>query len=64
MQEKYDAFKQRLEIALSKIPCSLSNEPEYSFYKPIDEAQLNLQKFLDGKITTYEYLELIPEVEI
>ena len=63
-QEKHDAFKQRLEMALSKLPSSAIDDSEYSFHQSIDEAQLNLQSFLDRKMTTYEYLESIPEVEI
>lgn len=63
-QEKHYAFKQRLEMALSNLPNNSIDNSEYSFHQPIDEARLNLQRFLDGKMTTHEYLESIPEVEI
>jgi len=63
-REKYDAFKQRLEMALSNLPSSSIDNSESSFHKPIDEAQLNLKRLLDGEITSHEYLELIPEAEI
>ncbi|MGL4623202.1 hypothetical protein [Chroococcidiopsis sp.] len=62
-REKYDVFKQRLEMALSKLPSSAIDNSEYSFHQPIDEPQLNLKRLLDRQ-TSYEYLELIPEVEI
>ncbi|MDV2994858.1 MAG: hypothetical protein N4J56_004512 [Chroococcidiopsis sp. SAG 2025] len=63
-REKYDAFKQRLEMALSNLPSNLIDDSEYSFHQPIDEAKINLQRLFDGEITAHEYLELIPEVEI
>jgi hypothetical protein len=63
-QEKHDAFKQRLEMALSNLPSNLIDDSDYSFHQPIDEAEINSQRLFDGEITAHEYLELIPEVEI
>ncbi|MBE9017560.1 hypothetical protein IQ272_15720 [Chroococcidiopsidales cyanobacterium LEGE 13417] len=63
-REKYDAFKQRLEMALSNLPSNLIDDSDYSFHQPIDEAEINLQRLFDGEITAHEYLELISEVEI
>lgn len=63
-REKYDAFKQRLEMALSNLPSNLIDDSDYSFHQPIDAAEINLQRILNGEITSHEYLELIPEVEI
>lgn len=63
-QEKHDAFKQQLEMTLSNLPIVSVNNSEYSFENSINEAQLNLQRFIDGEMTTHEYLKTIPEVEI
>ena len=63
-QEKYDVFNLRLEMALSNLPIALVNDSEDSFASPIAPVEINLQKFLDGEMTTYEYLESIPEVEM
>jgi hypothetical protein len=63
-REKHDAFKQRLEMALSNLPSNLIDDSDYSFHQPIDEAEINLQRLFDGEITAHEYLESIPEVKI
>lgn len=63
-REKHDAFKQQLEMALSNLPSNLIDDSDYSFHQPIDAAEINLQRLFDGEITSHEYLELIPEVEI
>lgn len=62
--EKHDFLKQRLKMALSNLPSSLINDSEYSFHNHLDEAQLNLQRLLNGEMTNDEYLKTIPEVEI
>lgn len=62
-QSQHDSFKERLQATLSKIPIYHDADEQII---PLDEneAQLNLQKFASGELSTLAYLETIPEVEI
>lgn len=62
-QEQHDGFKERLQATLSKLPaCHAADEQVITVN--INQAELNLQKFASGELSTEAYLETIPEVEI
>lgn len=62
-QQQHDGFKERLQATLSKLPIYHDADEQVI---PLDgnEAQLNLQKFARGELSSLAYLETIPEVEI
>lgn len=62
-QSQHDSFKKRLQCTLSRLPIYYDAD-EQVIPVNINQAQLNLQKFASGELSTLAYLENIPEVEI
>ena len=64
--EKHEAFLERLATTLSKLPTSSNSEKSVSLNSHVEtsEYSLNLQKLFSGEMSTAEYLETVPEVEI
>lgn len=58
-----DSFKERLQCTLSRLPIYHDANKDL-MHTNINQAQLNLQKFANGELSTLAYLETIPEVEI
>jgi len=64
-RQQHEEFKQKLEGILSKLPETEKNVCPTAVSEFDENAsELNLKKFLNGELTTQEYLATVPEVEI
>ncbi|AFY91237.1 PD-(D/E)XK nuclease family protein [Chroococcidiopsis thermalis] len=65
-RQQHEEFQQRLEGIFSKLPKTEKNVSPAALSEFDDDAacKLNLKKFLNGELTTQEYLATVPEVEI
>lgn len=64
-RHQHEEFQQKLESILSKLPKSEKDVASTTLSEFDDDAsELNLKKFLNGELTTQEYLATVPEVEI
>lgn len=64
-RQQHEEFQQKLAGILSKLPKS-EKDVASTTLSEFDEnaSELNLKKFLNGELTTQEYLATVPEVEI
>lgn len=64
-RQQHERFKQKLESILSKLPKTEKDVVPAALSEfERDPSELNLEKFLNGELTTQEYLATVPEVEI
>ncbi|MBD2307780.1 PD-(D/E)XK nuclease family protein [Chroococcidiopsis sp. FACHB-1243] len=64
-RQQHEEFQQKLAGILSKLPETEKNvSPAALSEFDRDPSELNLKKFLNGELTTQEYLATVPEVEI
>ncbi|URD53484.1 PD-(D/E)XK nuclease family protein [Chroococcidiopsis sp. CCNUC1] len=64
-KQQHEEFQQKLESILSKLPETEKNvSPTALSEFERDASELKIEKFLNGELTTQEYLATVPEVEI
>ncbi|PSM47381.1 hypothetical protein C7Y66_20065 [Chroococcidiopsis sp. CCALA 051] len=65
-RQQHEEFQQRLEGILSQLPETEKNMVPAALSEFDDDAasELKIEKFLNGELTTQEYLATVPEVEI